>query len=170
MSLKSKVWLTDWFTEWQCHLLSCPGQLKTQNPKIGLCKKLNFRGIKAIGQHFKLENTFLKRSEDGGWGLASEIYHQNNTWITHYSFLESLCNEGVWKPSFLSLIWVTFFLHNLVPNAIWIFLGLFYCYLCPSRAFDPLNSWLSAAEIFIAENKVGAPTHSNVPTTLTRPS
>ena len=40
-----------------------------------------------------------RRSEDGGWCLATEIYHQNNTWITHYSFLESLCNEGVGTSS-----------------------------------------------------------------------
>ena len=147
--------------------------------KSTLIKKLNFRRkyrplYRLNDQSFELDNTLLKRSEDGGWGLASEIYHQNNTWITHYRFLESLClcSEGVGTLSKTNFpfFYFIFFLYNLVPNAIWTFLGLFYRYLCPSRAFDPLNSWLSAAEIFIAENKVGAPTHSNVPTTLTRPS
>ena len=26
-------WLTDSLTDWQCHLLSCPGQLKTHSPE-----------------------------------------------------------------------------------------------------------------------------------------
>ena len=33
-SLKSKVCLTDWLTDWQGHLLSCPGQWTAKNIEI----------------------------------------------------------------------------------------------------------------------------------------